>query len=657
MTMKKKNIFQWIALSLVGCFVFGAVGCNGNVEESINALDYTSIESTEGVHIYNVKPTSNMLVENGKTEYKVVTSETPSRVEQTAVKELIYFFNMATGITLQTVSETQANYTQDAKYISIGDTALVEQAAVEADYEVLGDTGLTIQTNGQSIFLLGAKEYGTLYAVYEFLSQAFNYEYFASNLIQIDRNVKDVPLMDYDIVDVPDYEYNLATYGFIRSSETIRNRYRMADDSKFFIPVGGKMYHNSFEWLPKTNYEEAHPSWYSDDGTQLCYTAHGEEQEYNLMLNAALEKAKELLSDPQYFDRPILTFTQQDTQTWCECDTCAAEKQKYGTNAAVVVKFVNALRRLIDTWFAGDGAEYKRDFTLLFFAYHLTNNSPTVYDEKTNTYKAIDGSVKCAPGVGVYFAETDGDYQQNFSGVYNRTIGRNMAGWGACAEDMFFWSYSVNFSHYLTPYNSFNAMQDIYKYGVKNNAHFLFDQGQYNQDGKPTGWCILKIYLSSKLAWNVNLSVEQLIDEFFNAYFGPAAASMKGMFESFRVQALVNESNGYTGAKSIFHNAMRNKYWSRSLLKNWLAATEQALEDIDGLKETDSTMYETYKLNIRIERLQAIYLLVELYQSYYSEEQINAYRQEFLEIATEMGITRVDESMTTPADLYWKWGL
>ena len=197
MTMKKKNIFQWIALSLASCFVLSATGCKngnggttGNNGEKINAMDYTTLGDVAGTHLYNVAPTESMLVENGETEYKIVIPENPSKVEQTAVKELIYFFNEATGIALQTISETQASYTQEAKYISVGNTALVEQAEIKADYEVLGDTGLTIQTNGQSIFLLGAKEYGTLYAVYEFLSQAFDYEYFASNLIQIDRNVK-----------------------------------------------------------------------------------------------------------------------------------------------------------------------------------------------------------------------------------------------------------------------------------------------------------------------------------------------------------------------------------------------------------------------------------------------------------------------------------
>ena len=660
--MKKQNekLMKRIAVALAACLTFGIfAGCAGKKDPNgkITALDYSTIEEVAGTHSFNVRETNKKLVDNGRTEYSVVVAETLSKTENTALKELLYFFKEATGITLNTVVDAQVSYSDSAKFISLGNNAYSAQAEVIADGEVLGDTGLTIQTKGNSIFLLGAKARGTLYAVYEFLSQAFNYEYFSSNIIQIDKNVTNLPLMEYDIVDVPDYEYNLATYGYVRGSETIRNRYRMVEDKSLFIPVGGKMYHNSFEWLPKDRYFEDHRKWYSDDKTQLCYTAHGDEDEYNLMLAAALKKAKALLKDPTYADASILTFTQQDTQTWCECDACTAELYKYGTNSAVVVKFVNALRRLIDTWFEMDGAEYKRDFKLLFFAYHLTNRPPTVYNAETDSYSAVDSSVKCVPGVGVYFAETLGDYQQSFTEQYNREIGQNMAGWGACAEDLFFWSYNVNFSHYLTPYNSFSAMQDIYKYGAMNNAHFLFDQGQYNQDGKPTGWCMLKIYLSSKLAWNVNENMEELVNDFFSAYFGPAATTMKAMFDSFRVQAFYNENNGYAGAQSVLHNAMQEEYWSRALLEDWLAATEQAMRDIQAIKATDPTLYEAYKLNINIERISPIYMLVELYDSAYSETVVRNYQKEFLQIATEIGITRVDETKNTPANLYLKWGL
>ena len=657
MKKQKLHFVKHIAIALAGCFLMGSLASCAKAINNQEALEYTTIEQVEGTHQFNIQPTNKKLVENGTTEYKVVVSEIPTDLEKTALKELIYFFNEATGISLQTVLDTQVSFTDTAKYISLGENAYTAQANIVADTKALGDTGLMIQTKGNSVFLLGAKGRGTLHAVYEFLTQAFHYEYFSSNIIQIDKNVKNLPLMQYDIVDVPDYEYNVATYGYVRGSETIRNRYRMVEDKSLFIPVGGKLYHNSFEWLPKESYFESHRKWYSDDKTQLCYTAHGDEKEYNLMLAAALQKAKTLLSDSTYADATILTFTQQDTKTWCDCDTCTSELQKYGANSAVVVKFVNALRRLIDTWFEMDGAEYKRDFKLLFFAYHLTNRPPTVYNEKTNTYKAIDSSVKCVPGVGVYFAETLGDYQQNFTEQYNRDIGQNMSGWGACAEDLFFWSYNVNFSHYLTPYNSFSAMQDIYKYGAKNNVHFLFDQGQYNQDGKPTGWCMLKIYLSSKLAWNVNENMEELIDKFFNAYFGPAATSMKNMFDTFRVQAFFNEHNGYSGATSVLHNAMQDKYWSRPLLEDWLSATKQALQDIQTVKETDPSLYEAYKLNIHIERLSPIYMLIELYDSAYSEEVVRNYQKEFLQIATEIGITRVDETKNTPANLYLKWGL
>ena len=81
------------------------------------------------------------------------------------------------------------------------------------------------------------------------------------------------------------------------------------------------------------------------------------------------------------------------------------------------------------------------------------------------------------------------------------------------------------------------------------------------------------------------------------------------------------------------------------------------MKEIQSVKATDPTLYEAYKLNINIERISPIYMLVELYDSAYSETIIRGYQKEFLQIATEIGITRVDETKNTPANLYLKWGI
>ena len=152
MKKQKLHFVKHIAIALAGCFLLGTLfGCTQDApSENKNALDYTVTQSVDGKHEFNVKTTSKKLVENGATDYKVVVKDTVSGLEKSALDELIYFFKEATGITLQTVSESQVNYTETAKFISLGDNAYTQQANVVADADILGDTGLTIQTKGDS---------------------------------------------------------------------------------------------------------------------------------------------------------------------------------------------------------------------------------------------------------------------------------------------------------------------------------------------------------------------------------------------------------------------------------------------------------------------------------------------------------------------------
>lgn len=658
--MKK---FLLVLLSL--CFFVTAFsGCdtgNGSKKES-NALDYLKTDSVEGTHIFNISETDKKIVSGGKTDYKVVFPAEPTEMEQNAVDELLYFFKEATGISIESVEDGNISYDDSSKYLSVGHTDLLKDAGITPDYSVLGESGLRIVTKGSTVFMFGAEasSRGNLYAVYEFLAQCFHYEYFSDNIIRLDKDVTELVLMDYDITDVPDYQYNIANYGFIRNNEVARRRYRMLRDDELIIPVDGVINHNSFKWLPKSEHQEKHSKWYSNDGTQLCYTAHGIESEYKEMVRVVTEKMKTVLQDERYLDRNIITFTHEDTQTWCECETCSTMREDYnGANSASVIKFLNEIKANIDAWFeTDDGKPYAReDFKIFFFGYHQTNQPPVTYDAATDTYSPIDNTVKCRDGVAVYFAETNGDYTQSFYEKNNSSIASNLRGWGAVTEDIFFWIYQTNFTYYLTPYNSFNSMQDNYKYGVLHNAMLMFDQGQFNEDGKPTGWSMLKVYLTSKLAWNVNFDFNQLINNFFDAYFGPAAATMKGMFESFRVRALYNEQyNGYQGSRSVFTNAVRDVFWPKPLLQSWLDTVEKALSEIEYLRDTDPVQYEAYRFNICLERLGPLYMMVEIYSSSLSESIVSAYKTQFFTDANMAGLIYEGEKSNI-SNLYSRWGI
>jgi hypothetical protein len=212
------------------------------------------------------------------------------------------------------------------------------------------------------------------------------------------------------------------------------------------------------------------------------------------MLTIVANRLKELFSMEQYKDYRHISVSIEDNQNCCTCPMCLAEKQKYGADSAVMVKFCNDVAKKISAWMeTEEGKPYARDFRILFFAYHATNDAPVKYNEETDTYEPIDGLV-CDPHVAVYFAETNGDYMTNFhdENTANTQIGKNMKGWGALSQEIYFWSYSTNFCYFLTPYNSFDSVQDILKFAKNENAMYVMIQDQWIQQGTPTGFGVFK---------------------------------------------------------------------------------------------------------------------------------------------------------------------
>ena len=600
-------------------------------------------EAYNGMHIYNMTQTDEYLVRDGTCAYTIVIPDDAQEDEMTAALELEQLFSQATGCSLSIVEDASFVYGADAKALAVGQVSFLEKAGVTLDAQQLGHSGFRIVTRGSSVFMAGATAYGTLCAVYEFLHQTLGFEAYSASVTQLSQDVREVRLWNYDITDVPDFQYRIRGYGFMDGDSTLRNRFRMQTINEIAIPVDGSIHHNSFKWLPKETWQSTHSEWYSEDGRQLCYTAHGDSDSLDDMIDAVVEKMKGILMEDR--DKLYITITHEDTQTWCTCQTCTAEREKYGgANSAVVIKFLNRVSRAVRSWFEGDGAEYARDLKILFFAYHQTNKPPTVYDAATDTYSAIDDSVICDEGVAVYFAETNGDYTQSFYERNNSEIANNMRGWGALCDTMFFWTYGVNFSYYLTPYNSFNSMQDTYRFAVRCNPVLIFDQGMHNETAQPTAWGALGAYLGAKLAWNVDADVGALTDAFFAAQFGDGAQAMRAMYDSFRMRAEYNEAyNGYSGSRSIFIDALQEQFWPRGLLENWIALTQQALGAVGALQETDPEQYTIYSRNIIAERISPVYMLTEIYANELKPAELEAYRQMLREDLELIGTTQLNE--------------
>lgn len=627
-----------IILAIGIFFLCASCSCRNNEGDSSLVQSSKSIV-LGGDRRYKAVETNEYFMKDGKSDYRIVIPVDAKEMETMAAEELVYFIKEATGVKINITSEISE--TMGGKYISIGKTSLFNKSGIELDENILGECGFNIRTIGNTIYLAACNEWGSLYAAYELLRQMFNYEHYYIDTYELDKNVKDVKLVEYDILDYPDIQYRSMLHASILNTADER-RMRLRPKNDIFVKTfnGAVSNHNAFKFLPPDIYnvgfncevEEEHdcynekpegdtrtldeftqcrdsmyhPKWYSSDKSQLCYYAHGDEAEYQMMLqtfgNQCIEK---LLSSEEKY----LHLGHSDGVEWCQCDACKASLEKYNANAASVVLFCNDLYEYIEDYFNNNGI--KREFYITFFAYYGTNPAPAKYNEKTGEYETIDG-LRCRDGVYVYWADTNVDYQSSIYGTNNIAYYESLQGWSALSDKIFVWTYNTNFYDFLVPFDSFNTMQDFYEVMEKLNVYYIYEQGQA-QFGGSTWWTSLKVYLISKYAWNKNVNQEELTKNFFKNVYGVAADTMLTLFEEFRTHcAIITQLQGFGGNNAVYENVKKEEFFQERLLRGWLDDIDKAFNDAMLLKSDPIAYNKLYK-NIVLERIGYNYMLIEIY--------------------------------------------
>lgn len=586
------------------------------------------------IHQYNVGESGIPFFRNGTSEYKIVyaADETDEMICADAVNELQYFIREATGVTLPIVTDQGLTYTAGSKYLSVGENALSEQAKLKADKELLGQNGYCIVSDGASVFLLGGGRFGTLYSVYEFLKWQFGYEQYAVDEYSLQRNVREMDLKSFNIVDVPDFEWRLGNYGEYWYGKTFPQRMRMHRTEDIWIQLGGLPWHNFKATISPSVYQADHPDWFSPDGLQLCLS-----RDVEGLSDEVVEQMKKYIEANPHLSN--LTFTQEDINVWCDCPSCSALKSKYGVNAASNIQFINVVAKKVRAWLAE--AHPDREITIVIFAYHQVEDAPARLNAETGEYEPIDETVVLEDNVAVMYAPIFANHYYDFDSQTNTRVDETMKKWQALTDKIYLWCYSTYFVNYLTPFDAFNALQQKYVYAYENNVRYLFDQGQYNQN-VGTDWYRLKEYLSSKMAWNVQLDMNALIEDFFANYFKNAADAMMQYFQSYRTWfAYISQEYGVSG--TIGENIVNAHYWPQGVLKEWLGYIEQAQESIAPLKETDAALYEKLSDRITLESLSIRHLDLMLYENSYTASQYKQAYLQFKEDCARLGVNNYNE--------------
>ncbi len=445
-----------------------------------------------------------VIADSGQPQCVIVVADQPRAAEQTAAMELQSILKQVTGAELPI--RLCAEVERDAKQIVVGPSPRVAELLPNLKLEDLGDDAIVIQSDSNSLILVGAGPRGTLYAVYTFLEDQVGCRWWTST----EETIPHQPTLS-----IPSLSINYAP--LLKSREAY---YRDAFDAKFAArqrlnghsasadpALGGNVrftdfVHTFFPFLPPAVYFEQHPEWYSlidgkraHERAQLCLTNDAMRAE---MTRVVLER---LASDP---GAKLISISQNDWYGACQCDKCQAVVKEDGSEAGPLLRFVNAI-----------AAEVEKEFPDVWvetLAYQYTRTAPLKVRPRDNVVVRLC-SIECS------FAQTLGEGEQN------EPFRKDIEAWSKIAPRLFVWDYVTNFSNYLVPHPNLSVLAPNIRFFVKNNVVGLFEQGD-SQSGIGD-FVRMRAWLIAHLMWNPDQDEAALFDEFLQGYYGSAAPHLK----------------------------------------------------------------------------------------------------------------------------------
>ena len=622
--MKKKIISLILATLSVCIFATSCGNRQANVSEEENAssgggpsVSNKKYVYTAGVHELVATETNNYIMQNGRSDYKIVLPQNGDSNIVFAESELNHFFQEATGIKLGVVTENGSGltHTADGKYISIGKTKMLESSGINIKEKTIGSQGVRIVTKDKAVYVVGATTAGTLNAVYTFLNLLLGYEQFAYDCFTINKT-NSVKLLNFDVTDVPDIEMRCSSTTLLENDpDHLQSRLRLNNYNDYLLPVGDRengeaeqRVHNASNVLPRSA-PTSRENWFSDqsgqggDHTQICYTAHGNQEDYEAMIDRiayVIERSLIRYTPEKYPLRNVVTFTQEDdANAMCRCASCTEASLKYGAQSGLAMKVNNDISAKLDEWMnLPENAEYKRDdFKVVFFAYAAFIDAPAHYDEALGKYVVNSPEIEMRDDVGVFYAISSGlNYQQNIYGDGSKEGIENSLKWFDIAPSVYLWTYDANFGNFLFRTGGTNFYDtDAYQFFAAGGAKYMFKQSVM-PGANVTSFQMLDSYLDSHMQWDTKADIAELTKKWFKAMFKEASDVMFDLYKQENTYALVIATETKKIARTgIINYANSREYWKYEMLKGWIEKIDEARELISKYQTKNPELYKVLK--------------------------------------------------------------
>lgn len=650
-----------VALSCVAC---GKTKTDDNLKTTEELYTYTTGINLNGKK-YNI-------VENGEAKYNILLPASPSSSVVAAATEFNDYIEDVSGVRLFVVNESVENVKSVDKFISIGDT----QAKINAGIDTanIENDGYVIKTIDGNIYLAANIDRGVTYAVYSFLERFLGVRWLTASETHIPVS-QTITVQECDIVEEPVFGMRLWMGGDYTNT-TVKNHFRYYDGSDLWLSgvsytksngevVNLTSTHNTTDmasqpgigWVNKVDPDptdeegrtlsETHPEYFSDSSPnksshyELCFTNgiddNGNLTEGQSVASLMIDKMKKLLeADTEQKSKYVMIGHIDDRSAYCECDTCNERNEKY-TAAGVHIIFLNAVEKAVNEWLMETQG---RTVNLVTFAYQYTYDPPAEENDD-GSYTPL---VTASDNISIRIAPIDADYTYSFND--SRQIKNQydaLHGWATVSRHFMIWDYVSNYVEYFWYFPNLNYIKENTKLYSEMGVEYCMFQSSYTQN--KIWHDDMRSYIASKLMWNLGWSVEELMDEYIDLYYGSAAQTVKDVIAAYENFYTIQRSNGelkvalFEPNGSFVHGAANPV--------NWLEGIVRIIDDGMSEIENNSTLTQTEKngLIYKLEevKITPMRMILRNYDYYYTEGKKD-YAIEFFDIVDSHGIKFLGET-------------
>jgi hypothetical protein len=445
------------------------------------------------------------LVKEGKSSCRIIIPEGANVIEIQAAKVFQDYIQRISGARIPIVSDIMKPGDNE---ILIGKVNRDEFK--EVTIEKLAKDGLYIKNTGKKLVIAGGSEKGTLYGVYTFLEKYMGCRKYTSTVTVVPCQ-KTIILNAINDIQVPSFDYRDNFYPDVINDPEYMAWHKL--DNCFGKPDSGNEWGefvHTFDGLLSTKeYGESHPEYFSFyDGarhpetlpTQLCLSNPEVLEIVCKNLKAKIEANPEAI---------YWSVSQNDGLRYCRCPKCTEINEKYASftpGSKMYGSNPNSLYSPIGMGtvltFVNKVAERFPDKTISTLAYVFSRVPPKdlIPEKNVNIMLCNYEAPRHIP-----IEEAD------------KSFCEDLEGWGRLTNNIILWDYVVQYRNLISPFPNLFVLQPNLKYYYDKGVTMLFLEGNPETGGE---FHELKAYILSKLMWDVNADVNNVIDDFLSGYYG-----------------------------------------------------------------------------------------------------------------------------------------